>query len=51
MGCNCGKTTKTAQNYVYTNPTTNAKVVYRTEVEARAAQIRNGGGTYVAVAR
>lgn len=51
MPCNCGKSTKVAQNFVYTNPTTNAKVIYRTEVEARAAQIRNGGGNYVAVAR
>jgi len=50
MGCNCGKT-KSTQNFVYTNPATGAKVIYRTEVEARAAQIRNSGGTYVAVPR
>jgi hypothetical protein len=50
MPCNCGKSTKVAQNFVYTSPT-GAKTIYRTEVEARAAQIRAGGGTYVATAR
>jgi ferredoxin-NADP reductase len=50
--CNCGKAngqTK-GQNFVYTAPDAK-KIIYRTEVEARAAQIRNGGGTYVAVPR
>lgn len=50
MGCNCGKN-KTQTNFVYVNPATKVKTVYRTEVEARAAQIRNGGGTYAPAAR
>ena len=42
MGCNCGKSSA-KQEFVYQN----GKVtkVYRTEVEARAAVIRNNGGT------
>jgi hypothetical protein len=50
MGCNCGKA-KRDQLFVYVNPTTKVKTTYRTEVEARAAQIRQGGGTYSAVPR
>lgn len=43
MGCNCGsKTRKYA--YVYTAPSGESKT-YNTEVEARAAVIRNNGGT------
>lgn len=49
MGCNCGKTMAT-QQFVYTDPKGN-QVTYTSEVQARAAQIRNGGGVYVAVAR
>lgn len=42
MGCNCGgKNSKFA--YLYVSPKGDRKV-YKTEVEARAAQIRNGGG-------
>lgn len=53
MPCNCGKANgqTQAKNFVYTDPTTKKQVIYRTEVEARAAQIRNGGGSYVPVAR
>lgn len=42
MGCNCGGK-KTNQQFLYISPTGERKV-YKTEVEARAAQIRNGGG-------
>ena len=47
MGCNCNKGASTLQ-YVYTSPSGD-RTVYRTEVEAQAARIRNGGGTYVVV--
>lgn len=44
MGCNCGGGAgKKAQEYVY--KFRGATKVYKTEVEARAAQIRNNGGT------
>ena len=42
MGCNCGKG-NAKQQFLYTSPKGEHKV-YKTEVEARAAQIRNGGG-------
>lgn len=42
MGCNCGSN-KANKEWVFTNNGTTK--VYKTEVEARAAQIRNGGGT------
>lgn len=42
MGCNCGKP-KTQQEFVYQFRGT--MKIYKTEVEARAAVIRNGGGT------
>jgi hypothetical protein len=46
MGCNCGgKGNQAKVNFVYVSPKGERKV-YKTEVEARAAQIRNGGGTY-----
>ena len=45
MGCNCGKSAA-KQEFVYQNGATTK--VYRTEVEARAAVIRNGGGTVTA---
>jgi len=47
VGCNCGKT-KINQQFVYTDKA-GATKVYKTEVEARAAVIRSGGGTYRAV--
>lgn len=50
MGCNCGGTTTVPVNYVYTSPT-GKKTTYRSEVEAQAAKIRNGGGTYTTVPR
>ena len=44
----CGCTQKNgAKSFVYTSPD-GKTTTYRTEVEARAAQIRSGGGTYVA---
>ena len=47
MGCNCGGRTTTNKEWVYQPPSHGKGVpkVYQTEVEARAAQIRNGGGT------
>ena len=50
MPCGCQGTKQAQQQFVYTAPTGTRKT-YKTEVEARAAQIRNGGGTYVAVPR
>lgn len=47
MPCNCGNKNK-KQSYVYTGPDGKTKT-YPTEIEARAAVIRNGGGTYKAV--
>ena len=43
MGCNCGGTKTAPTKFLYTSPKGENKV-YKTEVEARAAQIRNGGG-------
>lgn len=48
MGCNCGQKTSPKMNFVYVSPK-GEKKVYKSEVEARAAQIRNGGGSYNAV--
>lgn len=48
MGCNCGGAKNGIQyNYVYVSPT-GVRKVYRSEIEAKAAQIRNKGGTYEA---
>lgn len=44
MGCGCGKTTA-KQEFIYTGPD-GKTVVYTSEVQARAAQIRNSGGSY-----
>jgi hypothetical protein len=46
MACNCQNGT-TAKTYVYTAPNGSSKT-FRTEVEARAAVIRNGGTYRVA---
>lgn len=46
MGCNCGGA-KSGATWVYTHPVTGAKTTYTSEVQARAAVIRNGGGTVV----
>lgn len=43
MPCNCGGGTATKQDFVYTDPT-GVQRSYKTEIEARAAQIRAGGG-------
>ena len=47
MSCNCGKA-QAKINYVYVSPKGD-KTTYTSEVQARAAQIRLGGGTYTAV--
>lgn len=45
MGCNCGSGAKTTQyEYVFTAMNGETKT-YRTEIEARAAAVRSGGGT------
>jgi len=45
MGCNCGGSkSRSNVQYMYTSPTGDRKT-YKTQVEARAAQIRNKGGT------
>jgi len=49
VGCNCGGAKNTQQQFVYTAPN-GQQVVYKTEIEARAAKIRNGGGTITAKA-
>lgn len=49
MGCNCGGTKTAPTKFVYIHPVTKAKTVYTSEVQARAAQIRNKGGTYTPV--
>lgn len=49
MGCNCNKGGK-ASKVIYKSPT-GQTTEYRTEIEAQAAKIRNGGGTYTVVAR
>jgi t-SNARE complex subunit (syntaxin) len=43
MGCNCGGAKTASQQFLYTSPKGESKV-YTSEVQARAAQIRNGGG-------
>ena len=43
MGCNCGQRGKASTIWVYSFRGVTKE--YKTEVEARAAQIRNGGGT------
>jgi len=46
MGCNCGKKANgTKQSFVYTSPT-GKQTTYSTEIEAKAAMIRGGGGDY-----
>jgi hypothetical protein len=45
MGCNCGSKSSLAKTYVYTSPTGQVQK-FKTEIEAQAAKIRNGGGTY-----
>lgn len=45
MGCNCGGGNGQALVYVYTAPN-GAKTTYNSEVQAKAAKIKNGGGSY-----
>ena len=42
MGCNCGSSKNAKVSYVYTSPK-GVQTTYNSEVEAKAAQIRNGG--------
>lgn len=51
MGCNCGKGNQTNQVFVFTHPKTQQQTTYSTEIEARAAVIRNGGGNVQPVSR
>lgn len=45
MPCNCGGAVKApAFKYIYTDGTTGRQHTYNTEIEAKAAQIRAGGG-------
>lgn len=44
MGCNCGQSKKKNMVWDYTFHAKGISKTYNTEVEARAAQIRNGGG-------
>lgn len=50
MACNCGGGQVAKFSYVFIAPT-GAKTTYNTEIEARAAVIRAGGGTYSTVPR
>jgi|GEM_PF-5790732 len=50
MGCGCQGAKTKPLNYVYVSPQ-GKRIIYKTEVEARAAQIRANGGTYQAVPR
>lgn len=50
MACGCQKGQAAASKYVYTAPD-GRKVEYTSEVQAQAAKIRNGGGTYVTAPR
>lgn len=43
MGCNCGN--KGKQNVVWEYRFHGKTTIYKSEVQARAAQIRNSGGT------
>ena len=43
MPCNCGSKNTAKVDYVYTDGN-GKQVSYRTEIEAKAAQIRAGGG-------
>lgn len=44
MGCNCSGTAP-AEAYIYTAPD-GTVTAYTSEVQAQAAKIRNGGGSY-----
>lgn len=44
MACNCGNKKATVTTYIFTAPDGRSRT-YATEVEAKAAKIRAGGGT------
>ena len=48
MGCNCGKSKTVKENFVFVSPD-GKRTTYKSEIEARAAKIRSGGGSYQAV--
>lgn len=48
MPCNCGGGANAAKKYIYTTPQ-GRQVTYNTDIEARAAQIRAGGGGSIRV--
>lgn len=50
MACGCQQAKTPQFNYVFVAPNGTQKT-YTSEVQARAAQIRAGGGTYQAVPR
>lgn len=50
MPCNCGSGAAKKQSYEYTSPTGQTKT-YNSEIEAKAAQIRGGGGTIRVLSR
>lgn len=43
MPCNCGKKAQQAKSFVYTSAS-GKTTTYSSEIEARAAQVRAGGG-------
>lgn len=51
MGCGCGGSKTVESSYRYTSPDGSKVTVFRTEIEAKAAVVRNSGGTYSAVPR
>lgn len=46
MACACQGNKTENKTFTYTSPN-GKKTTYKTEVEAQAARIRNGGGSYV----
>lgn len=44
MGCNCGGKKSAPSSYEYTSADKSKVQVFRSQVEARAQQIRDGGG-------
>lgn len=49
MPCNCGGQSKFV--YQHTDPTTGRTSTYNTEIEAKAAAVRAGGGAVRAVSK
>jgi len=46
--CNCGQARRGAYKFVYIAPN-GTRTTYNTEIEAKAAKIRNGGGSITTV--